>query len=97
MWIVPGLSGRESVIADLAELFKSFDDVEVAAVFGSLARNDPQVHDVDAEVKFSKRSNLPDPDYALLRRALRGGGAGEALNRSTATPSQHLYPASWAQ
>jgi len=71
---------RESIIADLAEFFKSFDEVEVAAVFGSLARNEPQARDVDVAVKFSERSDLLSLGFLVSQMAKALGVSEDCID-----------------
>jgi len=71
---------RESIIADLAQFFKSFDEVEGAAVFGSLARNDPQARDMDVAVKFSKRSDLLSLGFLVYHMAKALGVSEDCID-----------------
>jgi len=60
---------RESVVSRLAELFRGIESVEVAILFGSMARGGVAVRDVDIAVKFSRRVGLLDLGFIVSRVA----------------------------
>lgn len=51
---------KESVVRKLNGLFNELDDVEIAILFGSIARGCERPHDADIAVKFSSRKSLLD-------------------------------------
>jgi len=57
------------VLPRLAELFGELENIEIAVLFGSLARNGFTAHDVDIAVKFSDRASLLDLGYVVSQVA----------------------------
>jgi len=64
-----GVLDRESVVSRLAELFRGIESVEVAILFGSMARGGVAARDVDIAVKFSRRVGLLDLGFIVSRVA----------------------------
>lgn len=51
---------REIVVKKLTELFRNLNDVEIAILFGSIARGYRHPHDIDIAVKFTTEKSLLD-------------------------------------
>jgi len=66
---------REFVLSQLSKLFDKLENVELAVVFGSLARDGVAAHDVDIAVKFTGEASLLDLGWVVAKVA-------EALNVS---------------
>jgi len=64
-----GVLDRGSVVSRLAELFRGIESVEVAILFGSMARGEVAARDVDIAVKFSRRAGLLDLGFIVSRVA----------------------------
>mgnify|MGYP000754717518 CR=1 FL=1 len=51
---------REIVVKKLTELFRNLNDIEVAILFGSIARGYRHPHDIDIAVKFTTKKSPLD-------------------------------------
>lgn len=71
---------RDYVIPRLVELFKALEDVEVAVLFGSLARDGFTSHDIDVAVKLSRGGGLLDLGLVVSRIAEALGVGVDAID-----------------
>jgi len=71
---------KEAVVARLIELFRDLDGVEVAVLFGSLARVGSTAHDLDIAVKLSGKGGLIDLGYIASRVAMALGVSEDSVD-----------------
>ncbi|QOJ79741.1 DUF86 domain-containing protein [Infirmifilum lucidum] len=75
-----GAVDRGEVVRRLSELFSELRDVEVAVLFGSLARGSPNPRDIDIAVRFSAEKSLLDLSELAVRIAEKLGVGVEAID-----------------
>lgn len=56
---------RDYVVLHLVELFKPLEDVEIAELFGSQARDEFTSHDIDVAIKLSRCRGLLDLELVV--------------------------------
>ncbi len=80
---------REFIVSQLTKLFDKLKSVELAVLFGSLAKSDTSIHDVDVAIKFAEETSLLDLGYLVAKIA-------EALNINEEfidiVDLDHVYP-----